>query len=79
VRFSEPNARGVLDHAVMLPNGRTVYVPLRVVPTERGCELVLTLFRQSDMTDEKFTADAEWVLRDLNTAKRILERERDRF
>ena len=74
VRFTEPNSRGVLDHAVTLPQGRTVYVPLRVLPSERGCELVLTLFRQPDMSDEKFAADAEWVMRDLNAAKRILER-----
>jgi uncharacterized protein YndB with AHSA1/START domain len=73
VRFSELNARGVLDHAVILPQGKSVYVPLRVLPFARGCELVLTLYRQPDMTDEKFAADAEWVLRDLHAAKRLLE------
>jgi hypothetical protein len=25
------------------------------------------------MTDEKFAADAEWVMRDLHAAKRLLE------
>jgi hypothetical protein len=73
VRFTERNAHGVLDHAVTLPQGQSVYVPLRVVPSGRGCELVLTLFRQPDMSDEKFAADAEWVMRDLNAAKRLLE------
>jgi len=73
VRFSERNAYGVLDHAVTLPHGATVYVPLRVVPSGGGCELVLTLFRQPDMSDEKFATDAEWVMRDLGAAKRILE------
>src|SRR5688572_8785443 len=73
VRFSERNGRGVLDHAVTLPRGTTVYVPLRVVPKGSGCELVLTLFRRPDMSDERFAADAEWVMRDLNAAKRILE------
>ena len=73
VRFSERNAFGVLDHSVTLPRGVTVYVPLRVVGRENGCELVLTLFRQPDMSDERFAADAEWVMRDLNVAKRILE------
>jgi hypothetical protein len=73
VRFSERNSRGVLDHAVTLPRGTTVYVPLRVVAKGSGCELVLTLFRQPDMSDEKFAADAKWVMRDLDTAKRILE------
>jgi hypothetical protein len=73
VRFSERNAYGVLDHAVTLPHGTTIYIPLRVVPSGNGCELVLTLFRRPDMTDEKFAADAEWVMRDLSAAKRILE------
>jgi hypothetical protein len=73
VRFSERNSYGVLDHAVTLPRGTTVYIPLRVVPSGEGCELVLTLFRRPDMTDEKFAADAEWIMRDLSAAKRILE------
>lgn len=73
VCFSERNSFGVLDHSVTLPRGTSVYVPLRVVPNDRGCELVLTLFRQPDMSDEKFAADAEWVMRDLHAAKRILE------
>ena len=75
VCFSERNGFGVLDHSVTLPQGRSVYVPLRVVPREKGCELELTLFRQPEMSDEKFAADAEWILRDLNAAKRLLEAE----
>jgi len=73
VRFSEPNTFGVLDHAVVLPQGRSVYVPLRVVARGGGCELELTLFRQPDMSDAQFAADAEWVMRDLGAAKRLLE------
>ena len=63
VRFSERNSHGVLDHGVRLPSGASVYVPLRVVPAGEGCELVLTVF----------AADAEWGMRDLLAAKRILE------
>ena len=73
VRFSDRNSLGVLDHSVTLPSGASVYVPLRVVADGDGCELVLTLFRQPGMSDEKFAADAEWVMRDLHAAKRILE------
>jgi len=73
VCFSERNRFGVLDHSVILPQGTSVYVPLRVLPRERGCELELTLFRQPGMTDAKFAADAEWVMRDLRAAKQILE------
>jgi hypothetical protein len=73
VRFSERNTYGVLDHAVTLPRGVTVYVPLRVVEKAGGCELVLTLFRQPGMSDERFAADVQWVMRDLDAAKRLLE------
>jgi hypothetical protein len=73
VRFSDRNSRGVLDHSVTLPSGATVFVPLRVLPKGERCELVLTLFRQPGMSDEKFAADAQWVRRDLDAAKRILE------
>lgn len=73
VRFSERNSHGVLDHQVTLPRGAPVYVPLRLVAHGAGCELVLTLFRRPETSDEKFAADAEWVMRDLEAAKRILE------
>ena len=73
VRFTERNSYGVLDHAVETPEGTTVYVPLRVLPRGTGCELELTLFHQPGMTKEKFAADAQWVMRDLREAKRLLE------
>jgi hypothetical protein len=73
VLFSEPNARGVLDHAVQLREGRSIYVPLRVVANDGGCELVLTLYRPPGASDEQFEADARWVMRDLEAAKRLLE------
>jgi hypothetical protein len=73
VRYSEHNRYGVLDHAVTIPDGTTVYVPLRVIPRSRGCELVLTLFRMPGVSEEKLAVDAEWVRRDLQNAKRILE------
>ena len=72
VRFSERNSRGVLDHSVRTPQGE-VYVPLRILPKGRRCELELTLFRQPQMTDERFAADGEWVMRDLQAAKRLVE------
>src|SRR5262249_44456244 len=73
VRFSRPNGLGVLDHWVYLPGGMEIYVPLRVIPNQRGCELTLTLFRQPGMSRRKLAADARWVARDLARAKRLLE------
>ena len=73
VRFSPKNAHGVLDHWVDPPGSSTIYIPLRLIANGDGCELVLTLFRQPGMSDEKFEADAAWVVKDLASAKRMLE------
>jgi len=73
VCFAERNSRGVLDHAVQLPQGGSVYVPLRLAAKGEGCELVLTLYRPPGASDEKFDADAQWVMRDLEAAKQLLE------
>jgi hypothetical protein len=73
IRFVERNRFGVLDHYVTVAPGVEVYVPLRVVANGDGSELTLTLFRQPEMSDEKFEADSEWVRRDLATLKRLLE------
>lgn len=71
--FSERNSRGVLDYALRRPCGGSVYVPLRVVGNGAGCELVLTLFRRAEMSDQDFAAAAERAKRDLLAAKGLLE------
>lgn len=63
VRFCERNTRGVLDHRVIPPRGAPIYVPLRIVANGTGCDLVLTVFRRPQMSDEKF----------LQSVKRLLE------
>ena len=73
VRFVPRNDLGVLDHYVTIAPGVEVYVPLRVIPNGSGSELTFTLFRQPDMTDQKFKEDAAWVLRDVTKLKEILE------
>jgi hypothetical protein len=73
VRFTERNRFGVLDHYVVPPNAAEIYIPMRVIANSPGTELMFTLFRQPDMSDEKFAADAEWVKHDLNTLKGLLE------
>jgi hypothetical protein len=73
VRFAERNSHGVLDHQVNLPGAAPIYVPLRLIANGDACELVLTLFRRPEVSDAQFAADAEWVMRDLQAAKRLLE------
>ena len=71
--FAERNEHGVLDHEVTLPTGETVYNAMRVIPHGHGCEVVFTLRRSPDMTDEEFTRDAEAVAADLARLKRVIE------
>ena len=73
VRFTERNEFGILDHYVILESGVEIYIPMRVIPNGSGSELIFTLFRLSDVSDEKFAEDAEWVMRDLTALKNLLE------
>jgi hypothetical protein len=74
ISFTDHNAFGVMDHWVDLGGGRVVYVPMRVVENGKGAEVLLTLFRQPDMSDAKFAEDQIWVRRDLSALKALAER-----
>jgi len=50
-----------MDHYVDVCNGTIIYVPLRIIQNGEGAEVLLTLFRQMDMSDAKFAADAAWM------------------
>jgi hypothetical protein len=73
IRFTPYNSFGVMDHFVDTAEGPTVYVPLRVVQNGDGAEVMLTLFRQPEMDDQRFAADAKWVNRDLRSLKTLIE------
>ena len=73
VAFAPANAYGVLDHEVTLPSGDVIYNPMRVVPDGDGCEVVFSLRRLPDMSDEDFARDAGLVQADLTRLKRVLE------
>jgi len=73
IKFSEHNSFGVMDHWVDLGKDRVVYVPLRIVANDDGSEVMLTLFRQSGMSTEKFAEDEAWVTRDLAALKALAE------
>lgn len=73
VRFAPENPFGVADHDVTLPDGQTFSNPMRVLPDGDGCEVVFTLRRQPEMTDEAFEADTTAIRTDLATLQRLLE------
>ncbi len=73
VKFADKNKFGILDHEVTLPSGETVYNPMRVFPNSDGSELIFTLYRRQDMSDQMFAGDAKAVVRDLQKLKSLLE------
>jgi hypothetical protein len=73
VRFAGKNNLGVLDHYVTTAQGFEVYVPLRVIANGSGSEVLFTLFRLPEMSEEKYAEDIELVAKDLRTLKDMLE------
>jgi hypothetical protein len=74
IRFTGHNEFGVMDHWIDVSGGQEIYVPLRVLANGDGAEVMLTLFRQPGMSDEKFAADAAWVQRDLVALRELVTR-----
>ncbi|PDQ20777.1 polyketide cyclase [Mesorhizobium sanjuanii] len=73
IRFSRPNEFGVLDHIVFAEDKETRNA-VRVVQNATGAEVMFTLLKAPDMTEEVFAADAVAVERDLQALKALLER-----
>lgn len=73
IRFTAHNDFGVMDHYVDVGSGEEVYIPLRVIANGKGAYVMLTLFRQAGMSAEKFSADAEWVERDLAALRTLVD------
>jgi hypothetical protein len=74
VGFTARNQYGVLDHTVIRPSGGQVYVPMRLITNGSGCELLFTLFREPGATDKRYNDDANFVQRDLNRLKELMEK-----
>ena len=74
IRFTGHNDFGVMDHHVETGKGPEIYVPLRVIENGDGAEVLLTLFRQLDMSDDQFEADGKLVEKDLESLRKFLSR-----
>ena len=74
VRFVDANPYGVLDHYVSVASGPEVYMPMRVFPNGEGSEVLITVFRQSGVSEDSFVQDTQWVRRDLEMLKEVLEK-----
>ena len=74
IRFTPHNGYGVMDHFIDIGEGKEIHVPMRVIRNGEGAEVLLTLFRQPDMTDEIFARDSKWITRDLRRLKEYVTR-----
>ncbi|MFT4030300.1 MAG: SRPBCC family protein [Protaetiibacter sp.] len=73
VRFTGGSEFGVLDHDVIFPDGTVVHNPLRVLRNGDGSEVVFTLYRLPNTTDDDYERDAELVREDLIRLRELLE------
>lgn len=73
VMFSEPNRYGVLDHAVIPESGAPMHNPMRAIANGNGTEVVFTLYKRPEMSDDDFVHDADWIIGDLRRLKALLE------
>jgi uncharacterized protein YndB with AHSA1/START domain len=74
VRYSEPNAYGILDYQGSPQEGGPV-TPCRLCPNQEGCELTLTHFRREGRSEESYLSGAEWIESDLLRLKSFLEKD----
>ncbi|MEO6094887.1 MAG: SRPBCC family protein [Fibrobacteria bacterium] len=73
IRFADRNPFGILDHYVTVEAGPETANPMRLIPNGTGCELLFTLFRTPEMSEEQFADDAETVLKDLVKLQAVLQ------
>ena len=73
MKFVPANADGVMGHDVTLGSERSSIVRCAFWLDDGGSEVVFTLVRRPDTSDERFAADAGLVEKDLHTLKSILE------
>lgn len=74
MRFAPRNDLGVLDHWVAPEGVPEVYLPFRVIGVAPdACELQFTLLRQPHMDEAAFERDAQWIARDLQALRDLLE------
>jgi hypothetical protein len=74
IRFTPPNAYGILDYEVFpLGESHGSVNPVRLVRNDEGCELVLIWYQRDGMSEDKFRSDAQWVESDLQRLKTLLE------
>lgn len=72
VRFTEHNPFCIMDHYIDSGYSKEIFVPMRIVANEEGSQVLITVFRQPLLSDDKFAQELEWVKRDLQALHTLL-------
>jgi len=72
VRFTEHNPFCIMDHYIDSGYSKEIFVPMRIVANEEGSQVLITVFRQPLVSDEKFAQELEWGKRDLQALHTLL-------
>lgn len=73
VNFRSGIEFGILDHDVIFSDGTTVHNPLRVLHNDDVSEVVFTVYRLPNVSDEDFARDTVAVQKDLERLRDVLE------
>lgn len=72
VRFTEHNPYCIMDHYIDTGMTKEIFVPMRIVANCAGSQVLITVFRQPLLSDERFNAELERVNTDLQRLHTLL-------
>lgn len=72
VRFTEHNPFCIMDHYVDSGLSKEMCVPMRIVANGTGSQVLVTVFRQPLLSDERFAQELEVVQQDLDRLHTLL-------
>ncbi|MDN6746827.1 MAG: SRPBCC family protein [Brevibacterium sp.] len=73
VKFRPGIEFGILDHDVIFPDGTAMHNPLRILHNDDVSEVVFTVYRLPNVSDEELARDVEAVRKDLEHLRDVLE------
>ncbi len=69
----------LLDHVCILSSGEKSLIPYRVVPNGDGCEIMMSNYKVSTASDERYAEQLKWMKDELHNIKKIMERGRTAY
>ena len=73
IRIVPLNEYGIADHFVNIDGMKEIYVPMRAIRNGNDTDVMITLFKSDDMSEEQYNADGAHIKNDLEALKNLLE------